>query len=116
MRHPRIMTDKDLRGWHIPVRVISCVTLLLLLWSLVADKYYPAWSRSFANSSVGVAAVVWVPLSSLLLPLLVAFEVWREKEVQSNGRALLVDGMFAVACLTLFVVTILLGFKRYAMS
>jgi hypothetical protein len=109
------MTDKDVRAWHIAVRAISCVTLFLLLWSLVADKYYPAWSHSFANSSVGVVAVLWVTLSSLLLPLFVAFEVWREKGVKSNGRALLIDGMFAAACLTLFVVTILLSFKRYAM-
>jgi hypothetical protein len=109
------MRDNDLNAWHIPIRVISCITLLLLAWSLVADKYYPTWSRWFANSAVGTAALAWIAVTSLLLPLSVAFEAWRTKGNKSNARAILIDGLLAAACPVLLVVGILRGFSQAAM-
>ena len=74
-----------------------------------------ATATSFANSPVGTVAVLWVAMTSLLLPLVVAYKIWRVKGIKPDGRALWVDGAFAVVCLVLFVVTILFSFKRYAM-
>jgi hypothetical protein len=109
------MKEKGLRVSQTIVRVVASLTLVTLALSLVSDRYYGAASRSFANSRVGIATMIWMTVTSLLLPAYVALEGWWMRRLKIKSGALWIDGILAAACLTLFFVVVLVGFTHYVM-
>jgi hypothetical protein len=108
------MTERRLQVAHIVVRVVSSLTLAASALSLVSDKYYPSASRSFANSFAGTATILWMTVTSLLLPAFVGLETWWARRLNLKNNSVYIDAILAAACLALFLVVVIVGFTHYA--
>jgi len=97
------------------VRVIGTITLVDFGMVVVSDSYYPAYSHSFANSSLGTIAMFWAMAKSLLLPVYVGAETWLMRKNETARAALLVDAVLAIACFLSLLGIVLYGFEHYAM-
>ena len=97
------------------VRTVSILTLTDLAIMFLADRYYPSYSRSLANSGLGKCLVLWAIAMSLLLPLGVGFEAWRMRGDKLKAKAIWIDAVMAMICFLGLWAIVLYSWGHYAM-
>ena len=97
------------------VRVVATLTLADLATVSLADRYYPAYSHTLANSSLGRGLTFWAIVMSLLLPLFVGLEAWHMRGGEPKTKALWIDAALAMMCFFWLWGIALYAWGHYAM-
>ena len=90
------------------VRIISLANLAYFVLATASPKY----SREVANWSYSwITTGLWI-LTSLLLPLYVAFAIYRARKSENQATAMCIDASLAIVCFAAFVGVILHAFAH----
>jgi hypothetical protein len=94
---------------HLLVRLIATVNL----GGFALATVFPRYSSAVFNGQYGGITAKWLIVSSLLLPVYVAFEAWWMRKNKIESRALWIDVVFAVGWFAALWGAVLYGFGHY---